>query len=296
MGDLEELTNRYIRGLSQRDVSPHTIKAYRTDLQQFFEFLNQSLKISDMSTINRTAMRAYLSTALGHGYNRSSVARKLSSIRSFFRFLCSEGHIKSNPTVGLSAPRFRNELPSFLSTSEVVELMRRAGGTRVLELRNRAILELMYSTGIRASELVGLNLDDLHLHSDTVRVRGKGRKQRIVPFGRPAREALNRYLERRELLATSQERAVFLNRFRRRLSPRSLGRIVKRWLTAVSTAKKRSPHVLRHTFATHLLDEGADLRAVQELLGHRSLTTTQVYTHVTVKKLKEVYDRTHPRA
>lgn len=295
VSDPGELTDRYIQNLSQRAFSPHTLKAYRRDLEQFLTFVTESLEIVDINRIDRIAMRSYLSSTMGYGYSRSSVARKLSSIRSFFRFLCSDGVMKSNPAIGLPTPRRKKDLPSFLSRSEVGELMARPHSGGILELRNAAILELMYSTGIRASELVGLNVEDLNLHSDTIRVRGKGQKERMVPFGRPAREALTQYLDRRTSVAP-EEKAIFLNRFQRRLSSRSLGRMVKSHLMAISTAKKRSPHVLRHTFATHLLDEGADLRAVQELLGHRSLTTTQVYTHVTVKRLKEIYDRAHPRA
>lgn len=241
-------------------------------------------------------MRSYLSTILGYGYTRSSVARKLSSINSFFKFLCTQGILKSNPATGLRTPKLKRELPSFLDEIQVKELMNLPEKKTPLNSRDTAILELLYSTGIRASELIGLNMDALDFHSDAVRVSGKGRRERLIPFGRPARKALSQYLERRLELNPQSTEAVFLNRFGRRLSPRSLRRIVKKYLTRVASIERKNPHILRHTFATHLLDRGADLRAVQELLGHKSLSTTQIYTHVTVKRLKKIYDRAHPRA
>jgi tyrosine recombinase XerC len=293
--DLKELVTRYITHLARRNLSPHTVKSYSTDLQQFADYMTQSLGLDDANQIDRRAMRSYLSTSLGYGYSRSSVARKLSSINSFFKFLCAHQFLRWNPTAGLPIPRSKKDLPSFLERSQVDQLVQLPGKKLLPELRDTAVLELLYSTGIRASELVGLNLEDLDFHSDTIRVRGKGRRDRIIPFGRPARKALSRYLERRSN-SRRDDKAVFLNSRLTRLSTRGLRRIVKKYLTMVATTKKRSPHVLRHTFATHLLDEGADLRAVQELLGHRSLATTQIYTHVTVKRLKEIYDRAHPRA
>lgn len=295
MTDLNGLVAQYITAVAQRNLSPHTIKSYSKDLEQFVDYVTQSLRLSDIHQIDKAAMRSYLSSSLGYGYSRSSVARKLSSVNSFFRFLCARGILKSNPTTGLSTPRPKKELPSFLEESQVHELMELPHKNIVLELRDTAILELLYSTGIRASELIGLNMEDLDFHSDTIRVTGKGGRERLIPFGRPARIALSQYFERRKDL-NLHEKAVFLNRFGGRLSTRGLRRIIKKYLTMVASIRKKSPHVLRHTFATHLLEQGADLRAVQELLGHRSLTSTQIYTHVTVKKLKEIYDRSHPRA
>jgi len=293
--DLKKLVTRYITHLARRGLSPHTVKSYSTDLAQFTDYMTQSLRLNDVNQIKRSAMRSYLSTSLGYGYSRSSVARKLSSICSFFKSVCALGVLRSNPAAGLPVPRSKKDLPLTLEKSQVEDLLQLPGKRLLPELRDTAILELLYSTGVRASELVGLNLEDLDFHSDTVRVSGKGGRERIIPFGRPARKALCQYLERRPN-SYLEEKAIFLNSLGTRLSTRSLRRITKKYMTMVTNTKKKSPHVLRHTFATHLLDEGADLRAVQELLGHRSLTTTQIYTHVTVKRLKEIYGRAHPRA
>ncbi len=294
MTDLKKLIVQYIRTLAQRNLSPHTLRSYSKDLEQFTDYVTQSLEVSNIEEINRQTMRSYLSATLGYGYSRSSVARKLSSVNSFFKFLCAQGILKSNPAGGLRTPQPKRELPCFLEESQVSKLMELPNRQMLLQLRDAAILEFLYSTGIRASELTGLDVDDLDFYSDTARVRGKGRRERMIPFGRPAKKAVSQYLQRRK--SNSKQKAVFLNRLGGRLSTRSLRRIVKKYLSAVAHIRRNSPHTLRHTFATHLLDEGADLRAVQELLGHKSLTTTQIYTHVTSKRLKEIYDRAHPRA
>lgn len=294
--NLKQFLDLYCSNITQKNFSPHTMKAYRTDIEQLISHLAESSKLKDIHQITRKTMRSYLSSMLGYGYSKSSVARKLSSINSFFKFLCAHGILNSNPANGLHTPKSKRELPSFLGEHEIADLMVLLNRSTTLELRDASILELLYSTGIRASELIGLNIHDIDLHSDIIRVKGKGRRERVLPYGRPAKKALTQYLERRSELNPKETQAVFLNRFGRRLSTRSLQRIVKKYLARVASIRRKSPHTLRHSFATHLLDRGADLRAVQELLGHKSLATTQIYTHITVKKLKEIYGRAHPRA
>ncbi len=280
----------------ERGLSGHTVKSYRSDLLQFAEFSRELAKITRVEDIERELLRDFLGSLLRYGYDRSSVARKLSALRSFFKYLVKRGLIEVNPAVGFPTPKIGKKLPSFLDQSQAEALMELPPLERDLDYRDRAILELLYGTGIRASELVGLNLDDVNLSREVVRVLGKGGKERIVPLGRMARSAILDYLERRKRSAQSGETAVFLNRDGRRLSTRSLQRIVSKYIRRVAELSKTSPHVLRHTFATHLLESGCDLRAVQELLGHSSLSTTQIYTHVTMARLKEVYKRAHPRA
>jgi len=294
--DLNELLELYRSYLSQRNVSPHTLKSYVNDLEQFRDYLENIAELKDVRRIDRKVMRSYVSNILRSGYAKGSASRKISSINSFLTFLCARGILNSNPARGLHGPQSTRELPSFLDEEQVARLMEQPGGDNTLATRDIAILELLYSTGIRASELVGLNVGDFDFHSDTIRVLGKGGKERLVPYGRPARGALIRYLHSRSEPTPSENQAFFVNRFGSRLSSRSLRRIVRRYITKVASVKQKSPHTLRHTFATHLLERGADLRAVQELLGHKSLATTQIYTHVTVKRLKEIYERAHPRA
>ncbi len=294
--ELSDKISQYLDVLKARGFSPHTIEAYRNDLSQFADCFQESSSWGTLRAIDRKRVRSYLSTMLRQGYSRSSVARKLSSISSFFRFLCKEGLLEANPVTGLRPPRLTRDLPAFLDRHQAERLMDILETETVFQTRDRAIIELLYSTGIRSSELVGLNLSDLDLQADTVVVTGKGNRQRFVPFGKPARRALQTYLGKRSQLNPGGKLTLFLNRRGGRLSTRSLRRIIKSYLTRVGHVTKRSPHTLRHTFATHLLDEGADLRAVQELLGHKSLSSTQIYTHVTSKKLKRIYGRAHPRA
>ena len=280
----------------EKGLSPHTTKSYRKDLLQFSEFCREFRRVENLEDVDRTVVRDYLGSLLRYGYDRSSVARKLSALRTLFKHQVRRGALKVNPVVGIPTPKVDQRLPSFLTQAQAAALMELPPLDGVLGYRDRAILELLYGTGIRASELVGLNLGDVDTNREVVRVFGKGGKERIIPLGRMARKAVLEWLERRRELDRSGEKALFLNRNGGRLSTRSLQRIVKKYIERVAELSKTSPHVLRHSFATHLLERGCDLRAVQELLGHSSLSTTQVYTHITVERLKEIYQRAHPRA
>jgi integrase/recombinase XerC len=292
-GEKEGLIQQFIHHLSsERNASPHTCRNYLRDLEQFESFLDGMA----VEKVDRLVLRKYLSYL--HRKNRkSSIARKLSTLRSFFKYLVREQIIPSNPAKPVSTPRVDKLLPTALSVDEAFRLMEspsRVKSARETEARDRALLELLYSSGIRVSELEGLNRNRLDLDLGIVRVMGKGRKERIVPVGAKAVEALAAYLEVRGQGA--EESPLFVNRRGGRLTTRSVARVVKKYARHSAIFRKISPHSLRHTFATHLLDAGADLREIQEMLGHASLSTTQRYTHLTVGKLMEVYDKAHPRS
>jgi len=278
------------------------VKAYNSDLAQFQQFLSKQLDQQKISIreINRLAIRHFLGILHMEGYNSRSILRKLTAIRSFCRYLCREGLLEVNPATHLMPMRWEKRLPTFLDVAQAAKVMELPDTNTALGLRDRALLELLYSTGIRLMELVSLNLSALDLLGEVIRVRGKGKKERILPLGSKALEALAAYLPRRkELLAKgdrSSGKGLFLNYRGGRISGRSVRRIVNHYLQQVSQEEHLSPHILRHTFATHMLDAGADLRAVKELLGHASLSSTQIYTHVTVEKLRKTYDQAHPRA
>jgi integrase/recombinase XerC len=252
--------------------------------------------------VDPVVIRSFLSALLQRGNSKASVARKLACLRSFFQYLLRQGRILSNPAKRVSAPKLPRPLSSFLSPDETVALLKSAEGSTVRALRDRSILELFYGGGIRLSELVGLNLLDLDLEAGLIRVQGKGGKERIVPIGSYAAEALKSYLARRQDFLPADKRgaqedpALFLNRYGGRLSTRSVAQTVLRHVQKSGISHYISPHGLRHSFATHLLDAGADLRAIQELLGHARLSTTQRYTHLSMDRIMEVYDRAHPRA
>ena len=288
--------SRYLR--IERGFSEHTLKAYRRDLLDFFAFLGSYFERIKLDDIGKPIFRSYLAGLSRRGYSKRSIARKLSVIRSFMKYLCREGVIRANPASSLSSPKFERRLPTFLNVKQAKEAMEIPMKTAPLSLRDRAILELLYGEGLRLSELVNLDLSSVDIHGGTIRVTGKGEKERVMPLGRKAAEALRDYLlARGELLGRNGDSDALLLNFRGcRLSGRSVERIVRRYLALVSEAEGLNPHALRHTFATHLLDAGADLRAVKELLGHSSLSTTQIYTHVTVDRLKKIYKQAHPRA
>ncbi len=297
--DMDGLLGRFFRYLrGERGFSDHTLKAYERDLFDFVAFLRSYSEGIGPMDVNKPLLRAYLAGLSRRGYSRRTIARKLSSIRSFMRYLCREGIIPANPASSVSSPRSERRLPTFLNVEQACRAMELPPRTDPLGLRDRAILELLYGEGLRLSELAGLNLSSVDIPGGTIRVTGKGGKERIIPLGRKAAEALRDYLAvRGKLLGRDGDKEALLLNFRgRRLSGRSVERIVKRYLLRVSEAEGLSPHVLRHTFATHLLDAGADLRAVKELLGHSSLSTTQIYTHVTVDRLRKIYEQAHPRA
>jgi integrase/recombinase XerC len=286
----------------ERDVSPHTVKAYARDLEAFTEFCNRHYGDWKWTTLDRLGVRGFLGELQRRGLSKRSAARALSAVRSLYRFLQEHHGVPNNIARAARVPKLDKRLPTYLDRSQTESLFQwaeaRAGGDELGPIRDLAILELFYSTGIRLSELTGMNLEDLDLLSDQLKVRGKGRKERIVPVGSQAVLALRRYLNLREALVAQvrgDRRAVFLSRRGRRLASRGIQRIVHRMFDAIGGNGLRV-HSLRHTFATHMLDAGADLRAVQELLGHASLSTTQVYTHTSVERLKKVYNQAHPRA
>jgi integrase/recombinase XerC len=286
----------------ERDVSPHTVKAYSRDLAAFTEFCDRHYGSWKWQTVDRVGLRGFLGEQQRRGLSKRSSARALSAVRSLYRFLQEHHGVAHNIARAARVPRLDKRLPSYLDREQTQRLFdwaeSRAAGDEPGPTRDLAILELFYSTGIRLSELSGMNLEDLDLLSDQAKVRGKGRKERIVPVGSRAVLALRRYLNLREPVVSrtgADRRAVFVSRRGKRLGPRGIQRIVHRMFDAIGGDGLRV-HSLRHTFATHMLDAGADLRAVQELLGHASLSTTQVYTHTSVERLKKVYNQAHPRA
>ncbi|HVP81178.1 MAG TPA: tyrosine recombinase XerC [Thermodesulfobacteriota bacterium] len=298
----------FIRYLSlEKNASPHTCRCYRKDLEGFEDFLKGSgmyLSASggvEIEKADRMAVRKYMSF-LHRKNKKSSIARKISTLRSFFKYLTREQVIASNPAKSVSTPKVEKTLPTTLTVDEAFRLMDSPGNipekfsevSKENRLRDRAILELLYSSGLRVSELVGLNLDQLNSELGIVRVMGKGRKERIVPVGMKALEALKAYVEERG--APRGEEPIFTNSHGGRLTTRSVGRLVKKYTRHSGIFRRVSPHSLRHTFATHLLDAGADIREIQEMLGHSSLSTTQKYTHVSMGRLMEVYDKAHPRS
>jgi len=293
----------YLRYLEhERNYSAHTLVAYREDLEQFEAFLRRHGKGKQTySDVDHALIRRFLGDLLENGYGRKSVVRKLASLRSFFRFLVKRGLLRHNPAKSIVTPKVPKTLPVFLEESSVAKMMDLPDTTTIAGLRDAAILELLYSTGIRVSELVGLNVRDVDWSNETIKVYGKGGKERIVPFGKPARVALQRYIERRNECMTpatpARDRdALFFASRGKRIYPEAVYLIAVKYISRVAELQKKSPHVLRHTFATHLLNRGADLRAVKELLGHESLSTTQIYTHVSVERLKKIYEQAHPKA
>jgi integrase/recombinase XerC len=291
----------------ERNVSPHTSINYLSDLEQFYFFLSPPDSEGkrpevNVAEITHITIRDYLSTLYRENRKKSSVARKLATLRTFFRFLCRIQVVEMNPAKLVSSPRLEKRLPNVLSVDEVIKLVETPNLSTPLGRRDRAILETLYATGVRVSELTGLDLDDIDFKHETVRVLGKGGKERVVPFGSKARDALQIYFDvRGEILLKAPERlsdpmAVFLNYQGTRISSRSIDRLIDKYVRECAQIHDISPHSLRHSFATHLLSAGADLRAIQELLGHARLSTTQIYTQVSPEKLMEVYDKAHPKA
>ncbi len=289
---MHKLIDNYIEELVRRKFSDCTVRSYKTDLEEFNSFLEKNGKKSFFN-INRKDIRGFMGELLSYGYKKSSVSRKLSAIKSFCKFLEKNKILKRNPSLSVKTPKTEKRIPSFLSEDEVGEMLDSLQLKTDFDIRNRAILELMYGTGIRASELVNLDISMFDIKSKLLRVYGKGKKERILPVAKTAFDCLNRYLSE---VRGYDNGAIFLSKSGKRLGQRDLQRIVKKAIEKVATLNQMSPHTLRHTFATHLLNRGANLRAVQELLGHESLSTTQIYTHVSVEKLKEEYKKTHPRA
>ena len=284
----------------ERNASDLTIKSYREDLDALVEYLNDSQGAAPApGQVSTVELRGYVAALHEAGYAKSTIARRLASLRSFFRFGQREGWTKANPAKPLRNPRKSRVLPHFLSSDDVGLLLGAPGKDDPQGLRDRAILEVLYSAGLRVSELAGLNAADLDLPGSSVRVRGKGRRERIAPIGSYAARALKDWLAVRRVSAREKngpDAPVFVNKFGRRLTTRSVGRLLEKHLRATGLDRRTTPHTLRHSFATHLLDRGADIRSVQELLGHKSLVTTQIYTHVSTAGLRAAYERAHPRA
>ena len=288
----------------ERNLSPHTLRNYASDIEQFRSYLLSIEKRDDIDAadIDRLTIREWIAS-LHDGHKKTSISRKLASLRTFFQFLIREGKLESNPAKMVATPRTERNLPNHLSMEDAVRFIETPDINTDLGRRDRAILEFMYATGIRVGELVGINLADVDMRERVVRVTGKRNKQRMVPFGEPALQALLLYIEetRGKFLnecpeAERDANALFLHRRGGRLTTRSVGRLVDKYIKRCADIHSISPHSLRHTFATHLLDSGADLRDIQELLGHKLLTTTQIYTQVSMEKMIEVYDRAHPKA
>jgi integrase/recombinase XerC len=279
----------------ERNASAHTVRAYGEDLAQFVAHARRELgKDPHPREVDHLLIRSFLAHLHERGLKKTSSARRLAALRSFFRWLCREGVLDRNPTRALLSPRTEKHIPSHLEEVEVAALLD-LPGDGLVAARGRAILELLYATGLRCAELVALDVSEVDLDARMLRVLGKGRKERVVPFGTQAREAVRAWLERRKSLRPKSD-ALFLNQNGGRLTDRSVRSLVSGRIQQVALTKRASPHTLRHSFATHLLERGADLRSIQELLGHASLSTTQRYTHVNARLLLDIYRKTHPRA
>ena len=297
---MQEVFNKYVNYLeAERNVSPYTVRNYTSDLLGFFQFL-KAKGIGSLRDVDKPVLRDYLSHLIEQGLVKASIARKLSAIRSFYRYLLREGMVPTNPVATTSSPKLDRRLPSFLSIEQVVKLLEAPDLATPQGLRDRALLELLYASGLRVSELVSLNLEQVNLNTNEIRVRGKGAKERLVLIGKPAAEALSTYLSQgRPKLFGAKIRmtnALFINRYGERLIERGVQKILEKYANIAGIDKRVHPHLLRHTFATHLLDGGADLRVVQELLGHADLSSTQIYTHVTKSQARKVYLAAHPMA
>jgi integrase/recombinase XerC len=287
---MDSLLDSYRQHLQGRNLSPYTIRNYLSDLSHFLHFLQE--EALSLQTLSRQAFRHYLARLSQDGVAPASIARKVSTIRTFLRFLVQEGHLEHDPLSGVRGPKRPRRLPAYLSPEQVTALIEAASGAGPGELRDRALLELLYACGLRVSEVTGLDVGDVDLLEGIARVRGKGGKERLVLMGRPAVQALRRYLRdgRPALLRQPHQQALFLNmRDGQRLSARSVQAIVRRYAQRAGIDRRVWPHLLRHTFATHMLDGGADLRVVQELLGHASPTSTQIYMHVTQEHQRRRY-------
>ncbi|RLS43044.1 MAG: tyrosine recombinase XerC [Planctomycetota bacterium] len=289
---------RYLR--IERNSSEHTLKSYKDDFNSFADYLEERVgPVAEPDQITIPVLRGYVTYLHECQYARTTIARRLACLRSFFRYTTREGLTPNNPAKALRTPRVGRKLPNFLTTEDIVRLLEAPPANTTAGLRDRAILEVMYSAGLRVAELVGVNIEDWDRDANILRIRGKGKKERVTPIGSFAAKALNDWMEVRVPSPTGKPQetaALFLNKFGKRLTTRSIGRMLELHIRTCNLQQHVSPHTLRHTFATHLLDGGADLRSVQELLGHQSLTTTQIYTHVSTRRLQETYESAHPHS
>jgi len=286
---VERFIGKFLNYLDvEKNYSEHTIRNYRSDLKEFHSFLDKK----DPKQITHLDLRKFLAELRQNNCAKRTIVRKLSTIRSFFKFLSREKYLESDPSRSLFTPKLDKYLPEFLDTEKTLKLITAPSLDNVLGIRDRALLEVLYSTGMRVSELVGLNVDDIDLISGAVKVRGKGKKERMALLGRESQNAVRTYFKKQN----RGSGAVFLNSRGGRITDRSVRRIIDKYVKQCSIENKISPHSIRHSFATHLLNNGADLRSVQELLGHKNLSTTQIYTHLGSKRLREMYQKAHPRA
>ena len=295
---MQEVFNRYLNYLkAERNFSPYTVRNYTTDLLDFFQFL-KTKGVGSLREVDKHVLRDYLAHLADRNLVKASIARKMSAIRSFFGYLVREDIIDTNPAAAISSPKLEKRLPSFLTVAETVRLLTTPDLAKPEGLRDRALMELLYASGLRVSELVSLNLEQVNLETGEVRVWGKGAKERIVLIGKPAAQALSTYISegRPRLTGKKATSALLLNRYGERIIARQVEKILEKHAGIAGIGKRVHPHLLRHTFATHLLDGGADLRVVQELLGHADLSSTQIYTHVTKSKARKVYLSAHPMA
>ncbi len=271
----------------EKNYSKYTLINYKRDLLDFLPFVNKPL-----DKLDYFIFRKFLANLNSKSLSKRTVSRKISTLKSFFKFLLKEGFIRANPALSIPYPKLDKLLPKFLTEEEVKRFLDNLPESKDLEIRDKTVLEILYSSGMRISELIGLNLEDVDLLSGIIKVRGKGKKERILPVGKPAERIFKKYIEQRRF----NNKALFLNRFGRRISAVGIRKAINKRAKLIALKEKVSPHVFRHSFATHILNRGADLRSVQELLGHSNITTTQIYTHLTVDNLKRVYDKAHPRA
>jgi integrase/recombinase XerC len=293
---MQEVFNKYIAYLeAEKNASAYTVRNYTNDLLEFFDFA-RGQGIRSLKDVNKQTLRAYLSHLMGCGFAKTSIARKLSAIRSFYRYLMREDMITANPAANTASPKLDRHLPEFLTVAEAKRLVESPDLSQPQGQRDRALLELLYAAGLRVSEVVNMNVEQINLATNEIRVWGKGSRERIVLIGGPAAQALSNYISqgRQELLGGKKNKALFVNRYGGRLPARRVQKILDKYAGTID--KRVHPHMLRHTFATHLLDGGADLRVVQELLGHAELTTTQIYTHVTQNRARKIYLAAHPLA
>ncbi len=295
---MEELLKRYVKHLElERGISPLTVRNYTSDIQGFLDFLGNN-GIDSLDKVSRSTMRLYLGWLHEQGIVRASISRKLSALRSFYRYLARENLVDAEPLSTLSSPKLEKRLPTFLTHEEMARLIEAPDSSTPQGLRDRAILELLYAAGLRVSEITALDLHDIDLGSRQIKVWGKGSKERMALMGKPAAEALRLYLDlgRIKLEGKAYTKALFLNRFGERISERRIQHIIKKYGRQAGLEMRMFPHIMRHTFATHLLDGGADLRVVQDLLGHARLSSTQIYTHVSQSQIRRSYLAAHPRS
>ena len=295
---MESFVSEFINYLAvERGLAQNTLESYGRDLRQFQAYLQDS-KIDFMKDLNRSTILTYLNSLQSNGKAVSTISRNLAAIKSFYQYLVRERYLEKDPAAHLESPKLEKKLPKVLSVNEVEELLKQPNATLPAGLRDKAMLELLYATGIRVSELISLNISDVNLDMGYIKCYGKGSKERIVPLGSIAAKCVQDYLTkgRPKLVRTYEEAALFINHHGNRLTRQGFWKIIKKYAQEANIIKEITPHTLRHSFATHLLENGADLRSVQEMLGHADISTTQIYTHVTRNHLKEVYDKTHPRA